>query len=582
MWFMMLSLGRSLAIMAVMTTCATTWTSASPFPTDRRTTSSWWEVVFAESPQEPPQPPVTGAITSGTSAVEASPIGLPVRPSPEGVDEAHTNANPMSPSMTPNTEYQPGLLRAHLNQDLNQEWSVLDDGVPESWKAHIPVLKALDAECQRSLERLKNRQSLIDVILRKYTTSSTMPTESIEIQVQAEISKIVDSPLQDSEPLPESTDRSKNMAPQPDPNIKFSTTEHKFVQLRELRDLQRKAGLIATEVRIVAAMLKFYQTEITDATQYFESFQKCITYLKKSLEDVVKFRSQGMLRQADDAATWAATVSVTPDDVGGKIEALGKQLAALTADSVKAELAKNLEEITTSNKKTFASDQGTAGTLAAEIEQLEAKYTYVTKELAISEFSQKELALAYQSSQTAFKMRVRLLVNRSKNLLVNYHEKIVGTTLRQLAGILHTLVHMFDEVQSATLQYHANEIRILFETSHLAVLERDLTTLQIIALVVPNDETQTVGHERDSNPQALRDAAAAWWKGELSRKNRDLQRSGGPMLRGWDELNRVSNRDTAAKNGNNLITEILSRHDRYELHQNFLGGLAQLKLPKHF
>ncbi|RKO96095.1 hypothetical protein CAUPRSCDRAFT_12205 [Caulochytrium protostelioides] len=547
--------------MAVMTTCATTWTSASPFPTDRRTTSSWWEVVFAESPQEPPQPPVTGAITSGTSAVEASPIGLPVRPSPEGVDEAHTNANPMSPSMTPNTEYQPGLLRAHLNQDLNQEWSVLDDGVPESWKAHIPVLKALDAECQRSLERLKNRQSLIDVILRKYTTSSTMPTESIEIQVQAEISKIVDSPLQDSEPLPESTDRSKNMAPQPDPNIKFSTTEHKFVQLRELRDLQRKAGLIATEVRIVAAMLKFYQTEITDATQYFESFQKCITYLKKSLEDVVKFRSQGMLRQADDAATWAATVSVTPDDVGGKIEALGKQLAALTADSVKAELAKNLEEITTSNKKTFASDQGTAGTLAAEIEQLEAKYTYVTKELAISEFSQKELALAYQSSQTAFKMRVRLLVNRSKNLLVNYHEKIVGTTLRQLAGILHTLVHMFDEVQSATLQYHANEIRILFETSHLAVLERDLTTLQIIALVVPNDETQTVGHERDSNPQALRDAAAAWWKGELSRKNRDLQRSGGPMLRGWDELNRVSNRDTAAKNGNNLITEILSRHD---------------------
>ncbi|RKO99857.1 hypothetical protein CXG81DRAFT_20097 [Caulochytrium protostelioides] len=39
MWFVILSLGRSLAIMAVMTTCATTWTSTSPFPTDLQGTS---------------------------------------------------------------------------------------------------------------------------------------------------------------------------------------------------------------------------------------------------------------------------------------------------------------------------------------------------------------------------------------------------------------------------------------------------------------------------------------------------------------------------------------------------------------
>ncbi|RKO98246.1 hypothetical protein CXG81DRAFT_21504, partial [Caulochytrium protostelioides] len=53
MGFLMLSLGHALAIMVVMTTCATTWVSASPFPTDSQSISSSQQEYPPPSPVSP-------------------------------------------------------------------------------------------------------------------------------------------------------------------------------------------------------------------------------------------------------------------------------------------------------------------------------------------------------------------------------------------------------------------------------------------------------------------------------------------------------------------------------------------------
>ncbi|RKO96440.1 hypothetical protein CAUPRSCDRAFT_11868 [Caulochytrium protostelioides] len=675
--------------MAVMTTCATTWTSASPFPTDRRTTSSWWEVVFAESPQEPPQPPVTGAITSGTSAVEASPIELPVRPSLERVDEAHTNADPMHPSMTPNTGYQPGLLHgpeppssSHLvgkrtqgddhggfqpkrrkpldegpgmglqgsshnagsrayslvhdpavgpsgtvaissqslgdHSSLSSDYhSILPNGGPansvkqskrpaaatqadrvlESWQSHIIMLEKLVADYETYATVLAHHQTLA---ASSFNNHADLLDNCLALvhKVQLRFTTLLGIQVM----------KSKNGAPQSGPNTEFLTAEHKVVQLQKWRNLLREAGLMATKANILTTMLKLHLKEKTQRIHAVNLIVNNLNSLKDELHKAYQIRDQirsDQIRSGTpdqqlasmsteskavgatlpkDTDMRAVTAGVAAENFEGKIEALNTHLATLITDyeTLKTELAKSPYEIATLDKKTFATDQGEAGNMAAEIEQLEAKHGLLSVEFRKTKELMAKTKNLYGSFVNSFQQRSNSLQNKCMTLVSSNGEvlpiAVVDAKLHEIALILGSMTPLVADTQPVTHRDHASKIRDLFVTGLLELTQKDLTALRNIAPVVPN---HTVGHEHDkvdSDPKALRDAAAAWWEGKWNRQINELQASGGPKFYELDEPERVSI-GTPLPKKTGQTNSVPRGHRRL---QNKPWDLAQLKLPKHF
>ncbi|RKP00073.1 hypothetical protein CXG81DRAFT_19928 [Caulochytrium protostelioides] len=622
MWFMMLSLGRSLAIMVIMTTCTATWTSASPFPTDPTLSQAnevtekndFWSVVGSSSPPSPLVPPqhlYTGPNPSGT-ILSGAPFP-PFYPGQAAAANANGNGGPVGSS-----DIHPGAQAylPHGPPGSQPGWSYYPSDVPTeppTKRLRVglspgPVNPLADSRVgipgPSQSRPLAAQYSIIDPVVRTFSTMQEGPHQEAPymeswrglisaLQTAKDIQQgnlkafsdrkaLIDLIVRD---LQSSVTASTKLKPKIAKVFEtkfftnFRTVEGKKNKLAMLFVSLQRFQSNARQLHILKHMFELHRKEIVRTKSYIESQLKSLQLLSESLSAAAylfTFEQNDkaldlMLADIDENPDAAATRSATADgDAGENLKSMLSNQITIVQSAMKS-IENDICAESLSNQHTFES-------IARELKIFEAKETVVKSKLAEYERESAGHLYDHQKLETSFRTTIiedliedlLLITNQIRGLngdadsVANSRRELITkfhAKLHEVTAAINNMVGVITAAEDFDQPYQALKIREKLARTLFHDISYTLPLLRKInSLSGAGESFKSVV----PTPDEASKIAEKWFQEELSQQSTLLHDLGGSMFTGWPPASSSAGTSSHELGGKALAVGTLSHDDAGE------------------